>query len=884
MKNRLNLYLFIVLSIPCFSQVSTNKFNASDFEFRALGPYRVGSWISEIAVPQSDDPKYAYTWYIGSRNGGIWKTENNGTTFYPVFDSLGSPSIGALAIAPSDPEVIWAGTGEDFNARLSYSGNGIYKSVNGGKTWEHKGLSDSHHISVILIHPDDPDIIYTAVMGHLFTPNEERGVFKSADGGNSWEKILYIDENTGVIDLVMDPSNPEVLYAATYEKYRFPWHFEAGGTNSGIYKTTDGGNRWHKLEKGLPEGKPGRIGLAIFPANTDILYSVVEIIKPYIPDGTESQQDMHMKPVGEVIWGDVYRSDNGGEQWLKTNPDTVNVADKAPYSFNKIYVDPQDADRIYILSMTMPWSEDGGKTWDGIEWGKSKIMNNVFGDFRTMWIDPEDGRHMLIGSDGGLYESFDRGITATHHYQLPLGEVYHVSVDMDEPYNIYCGLQDHEVWKGPSNSWKGEITLEDWTIVGMWDGMYCPVDPTDSRWIYSTTQFGAHLRTNQALGERYNIEPKAREGNPRYRFAWEPPLIVSPHNPSILYTGGQMLLQSIDRGEHWMELSDDLTTNDSIKIAGKGHMMYCTLTTISESPKRAGLIWLGSDDGRIHMTPDFGKNWIEFTDKLDDLGIPDNYWTTRIFASNHSDSTAFVCKSGFKFDDFRPFIARTDDMGKTWKIITDGLPESPVNVIVEDAVNPYLLFAGTDRGIYYSLDGGDSWQKMEGNMPVVPVRDLVIHPREQDLVAGTYGRGIYITNIHWLQQIRPEVLDNDVFLFEIRSKPVRNISDAAQWGNLRLMGDNHLFTPNELSGIQITYLLNKPLKKIPEIHLLDDSNNPLDTLTGTNQPGINRVYWQSSEQEAGVYKVVLQSGKKEWTRPAILKPALLYPVLNYRSR
>jgi len=565
------------------------------------------------------------------------------------------------------------------------------------------------------------------------------------------------------------------------------------------------------------------------------------------------------------------------------NNDTVNVSDKAPYSFNKIFVDPDNADKIYVLSMTMPYSRDGGKTWAVVEWGKGVLMKNVFGDFRTMWIDPEDGRHLLIGSDGGLYESFDGGLTATHHYNLPLGEVYNVSVDMAEPYNVYCGLQDHEVWKGPSNSWKGEISLEDWFLIGKWDGMYCPVDTTTNRWFYTTTQFGAHQRVDQKNGTRVNIEPKAPKGHPRYRFPWDPAIIISPHNPAILYTGGQMLLQSLDRGNTWIELSPDLTTNDSVKIAGKGHMMYCTITTLSESPLKPGLIWVGTDDGRVHCTPDFGKTWIEQTSKLTEAGVPADRWTTRVVASRFSDSTAYVCKSGFKFDDFKPYVFKTTDMGNTWTNISDGLPDYPVNVIIEDTKNPNLLFVGNDLGIYFSLDGGKSWQRMEGNIPNVPVNDLAIQPRENDLVAGTYGRGMYITNINPLQQMTPEVLESDVWFFNIQPKPVRNVSDAAFWGNNRLMGDSHLFTPNEPNGLRFDYRLKKEMKGKPEFFIYNETGQPMDTLTGTNIAGINKVFWHTWDQPPGTYKVVMKAGKNEIEKYGVLKPRIVYPVMNWKD-
>ncbi len=884
MKKITFLSLLIASSIALTAQVNVSENPVGDFSFRHLGPYRCGSWITEIAAPQTEDPKYDHTFYIGARNGGIWKTENNGITFNQIFDTVVSPSIGALAIAPSNPEIIWAGTGEDFNARSSYSGTGIYRSTDGGETWEFKGLPDSHHISVILINPGNPDIVYVSVMGHLFSPNEERGIFKSTDGGDTWEKIFYIDENTGVIDMVMNPIDTDVLYASAYEKYRYPWHFEAGGENSGIYKTTDGGKSWRHLTNGLPNGKIGRIGLAIYPKDPDILYSVIEILKPYIPDGTEGEQDMHMKPVGEVIWGDVYKTMDAGESWKKMNNDTINVSDKAPYSFNKIYVDPQDDNNVYVLSMWMPYSTDGGKTWLSPETRNSEIMHNVFGDFRTMWIDPKDTGHMMIGSDGGLYVTWDKGKNSEHLYNIPLGEVYNVSADMEEPYNIYAGLQDHEVWKGPSNSWKGEISLEDWFLIGRWDGMYCPVDQTDSRWFYATTQFGAHLRVDQKTGTRKYIEPRAPEGQPKYRFPWDPALIISPHNPGILYTGGQMLLQSLDRGDTWTELSPDLTTNDSVKIAGKGHMMYCTITTISESPLKAGLIWVGTDDGRVHVTPDFGKSWKEVTQKLVEMGAPSDRWANRVVASAFNDSVAYVCKSGFKFDDFKPYLYKTTDLGETWIDISGNLPKQPVNVIIEDIENPNLLFVGNDIGIFYTLDGGLNWERMKGNIPYVPVKDLVIQPRERDLIAGTYGRGVMITNINALEQITPEVFENDIFFFDVRPKPVRNVSDAAYWGNNRLMGDKHLFIPNEPNGLRFDYYLNEKQKNEPEFFIYNAEDKAMDTLQGSKNAGLNTVRWHTWDEEPGTYKIVLKSGKTEITKYAVLKPRIVYPVMNYREK
>jgi len=694
------------------------------FTYRNLGPYRVGSWISSIAVPPSKSPKYKYTFYVGTRNGGVWKTVNSGTAFFPIFENYGSLSIGALAVDPSDPEIIWVGTGEDFNARYSYPGDGVYKSTDGGKTFVHLGLEDTHHISRIVIDPRNSNVVYVAAMGHLFTPNKERGIYKTTDGGRTWKKVFYINENVGVIDLVMNPKNPDVLYAAAYEKYRYPWHFEAGGRLSGIYKTEDGGKTWKRLGGGLPSGKIGRIGLALYPRNPDIIYAVVENLNPLpgkkIPTSFAQLLRLKFDKMGDpyysyFIGGEVYRSLDGGIHWERRNPPGVRVSSKAPYSFNKILVAPDDPDRIYVTSATLQWSTDGGKAWHDLERQK-ELFRNMFGDVRTMWIDPEDSRHMLIGTDGGLYVTYDGGRTVDHLYNLPLGEIYAVEVDNEVPYNIYVSLQDHEIWKGPSNSWRGQITIEDWKLIGKWDGMYCKVDPSN-RWAYTTTQFGGHQRVDMWKGERVDIEPRREKGKPPYRFGWTPPLLISPHNPDIIYTGAQVLLMSLDRGDHWIEISPDLTTNDPEKIVGRGHIMYCTITTISESPIRAGLIWVGTDDGRVHVTEDFGKSWRDCTKAIAASGGPEHFWVTRVFASHHFPGRAYVTKAGFKFDDFRPFVFRTDDYGKSWVNITGNLPQASVNVIFEDRVNPNLLFVGTDRGVYVSFTGGKKWLPFNNNMP-----------------------------------------------------------------------------------------------------------------------------------------------------------------------
>ncbi|MFC2126378.1 hypothetical protein ACFLU5_16420, partial [Bacteroidota bacterium] len=581
----------------------------------------------------------------------------------------------------------------------------------------------------------------------------------------------------------------------------------------------------------------------------------------------------------QLIGGEVYRSTDGGDSWKKQNEDSCNVSAKAAYSFNKILVNPDDPDKIYVSSDVFISSEDGGKTWNDCTWPPEKLFVDMFGDIRTFWIDPDDGQHIMVGSDGGLYESFDGGKTIYHRYQIPLGELYMVETDNADPYNIYVGLQDHEVWKGPVNSWSGQVRLEDWNIIGMWDGMYTRVDPQDNKWAYSTTQFGGHLRINQMKGERVNIEPKSPEGNPSYRFCWTPPLEISPINPQIIYTGGQMLLRSLDRGNNWEELSQDLTTNDPVKIAGRGHMMYCTITTISESPVKAGIIWIGTDDGRIHMTPDHGKTWQEFTDKINDLSGKTDYWSSRVLASMHDDKTGYVCKSGFKNDDFTPMVFKTMDAGKSWERITHGLPNSPVNVIIEDPQVSELLYLGNDEGVFVSFDGGKNWQSFRYNMPVVPVKDLKIQSRENDLVVGTYGRGAYVVDVSLLQQLNDSIISLDAHVFNIETKPVRNYSERASWGNYEMTGDNHLFTPNEANGWTIYYSFN--LKKKPKtalMEIMDLKENIMDTVEIDTSNGIHKVKYDTWELTPGQYKVRMTYNNTIIEQSAILRFSPTWPV------
>jgi photosystem II stability/assembly factor-like uncharacterized protein len=873
--------LLLISPSRAAAQAAPSEELFKDFIYRNLGPFRAGAWIGDIAVPENPGDDSKYTFYVAARNGGVWKTINNGTTFFPIFDEYGVNAIGAIEVAPSDPNVLWVGTGEDSYARSSYAGNGIWKSTDAGGSFTHMGLTDSHHIGKIVIHPRNPDIVYAAVMGHLYSENQERGVFKTTDGGKTWDKALYINEKVGVVDLVMDFSRPDTLLAAAYDKVRLPWHYEAGGSGSRIHRTKDGGRTWEVLATGLPSGNLGRIGVDIHRTDPDIVYAVIQNLnpKPGLEKKAETEFDAFTdRSYEDLIGGEVYRSDDGGDSWRKVSDPKVDVSGKAAYSFNEINVDPMDPDKVFIIGVSQQYSLDGGKTWPQRR-AKERFLSN-FGDTRTFWIDPKEPEHMMLGSDGGFYISYDGGRTMSHFYHIPLGEIYDVEVDNAEPYNIYAGLQDHESWKGPSNNWSGSVGPENWVISGMWDGMYTSVNPENNRWLYFTTQFGKHHREDQLRGERYEITPQAPEGEPVYRYTWQTPIVLSPHNGDIVYTGGQMLLRSLDRGETWEKLSPDLTTNDPVKIAGLGHIMFCTITTISESPLKPGVIWVGTDDGRVHLTRNHGADWEEMTQRISAAGAPRDTWVGRITASSHSPGTAYVVKSGYREDVFKPLVYRTRDFGKTWDDIGSGLPDAPTSVLWEDRVNPDLLFVGTDIGVYFTLDGGASWIPLKNNMPTVPIRDLLVHPREKDLVVGSYGRGVWVTNVAPLQELNQEILDKDFYLFDIVSKPIDYSSQRARWGNYHMTGDNHLRTPNERPGLPIFYHIRAKRQEPLELNILDIDGKTVARLKTKTDPGIHKTVWNARRAEPGTYRVILTDGAAEFVKKGILKPRLLWPLGN----
>ncbi len=870
--------VFVLSAWQLHAQIQSELFK--ELSYRNLGPYRIGAWVSDMAVPENPDQANKYTWYVAQRAGGVWKTENNGNTFTCISDDLGTNSIGCIEIAPSNPNILWIGTGEAYSARSSYAGNGVYKSLDAGQTWTDMGLKDSHHINRILIHPTNPDIVYVAVMGHLFSANEERGVFKTINGGKDWEKILYIDDKTGFIDLVLNRSNPDQLFAASYDMSRTPWHFEAGGKKSRIYTTADGGKNWSVVGGGLPEGEIGRIGIDIHRANPNVIYTVIQNLNPnpdYKADPKAGFDEFTDHSYDALIGGEVYKSTDGGKSWKNISPEGIDVSGKAAYSFNMIYADPLDPDIAYIIGAGMNYTMDGGKTWPKGWRDKNKFRSN-FGDNRCFWIDPTDSRHIMLGSDGGIYSSWDGGLHMHHYYLIPAGEIYHVEVDDAEPYNIYLGLQDHETWKGPSNNWNGSIGLEDWVITGMWDGMYTQVDHENNRWLYFTTQFGKQHRVDQENGTRVSIEPKVEKGAPPYRYTWTTPLIISPHNSATIYTGAQCLLRSVNRGDTWEEISPDLTDNNPDKIAGEGHIMYCTVTTISESRLQPGLIWVGTDDGHVHMTKNSGNSWTETTEQLEVAGAPKSLWVSRVLASQHSTSRAYVTKSGYRNDIFKPYVNKTEDSGKTWTSITKGLPDAPVSVIIEDQENENLLYAGTDVGVYVSFDQGTNWISLRQNMPVVPVRDLLVHSREKDLVVGTYGRGAWIMDVSCLSEISEDLLNQEIFLFDIKDKPQQNYSDRSSWGNQQMMGDSHLRTPNEPNGFEVYYFLGKDSNSDVEFTVTNIHGEEISSRKGQPTKGLHKLLINTSRISQGSYQLTMKLGDQTVSKICQVKGAYIWPI------
>ncbi|HVP92036.1 MAG TPA: hypothetical protein VMS75_12575 [Terriglobales bacterium] len=816
-------------------------------DYRSIGPTRQSGRFVDFAVPLQQ-PR---TFYAATGSGGLWKTTNNGQSFEPIFDNEKVISIGDVAVAPSDPNVLWVGTGEANNSRSTYWGDGVYKSTDAGKTWTNMGLRDSHHIGRIVVHPTVPGTVYVAALGHLYTDNAERGVFKTTDGGKTWVKSLEVivaGRNVGCVDLAMDPANPDVLYAAAYDRMRRPWTYQVGGPGSGIYKTMDAGKTWVKLAGGLPEGILGRIGLAVYAKNPSILYAMVENAnKPGISVADRWQEILDGKSSQGMTDGEVYRSEDAGATWRRVSPDKRNIGGAPGYYYGQIVVDPTNDQNVFVLSVGVFGSRDGGKTWvSAFRFG---------GDNHALWIDPADPAHMLLGYDHGMGLTWDAGKTWDHPDFLPLAQFYAIDFDMSLPYRVAGGLQDNGSLMGPSTK-KGTagsrdydfegtssgvrggppIRLEDWFTVGGGDGMYNVFDRRTNRYLYNEYQFGPLLRTDLVTGETKDIAYQSQK--PETRWNWCSPVLVSAHNSDTVYHCGNIVVMSANRGETWTEVSPDLTTNDKSKlpVEGKGgdqSIQYCTITAFDESPLVPGLLWAGTDDGNVWVTRDNGRNWAKLNGKI--TGNP-GYWVSRVAASAVDPGTAYVCYTGFRNDDFRPFIYKTTDYGQTWTSVAGDLAEGPVNVVREDPRNANLLFAGTDFGVYVSIDGGRRWTKMKNNMPTQPVHDLKIQPREHDLIVATHGRGLYIADVEPLEELTPQVLAEEAHLFSVKSK--------VRWAgfNRANSSSSNYAGRSEPTGIVVNYYLRVKPKGEVKIQVFK-GRFLVNEVNGTADPGLNSAVW-----------------------------------------
>ncbi len=737
-----------------FNNASAQQLDASildEVEYRSVGPTRQGGRYVDFAVYEKNNA----TFYAALASGGVWKTTNNGITFESIFDDAGAISVGDIAVDQNDPNVLWVGTGEANNSRTAYYGDGIYLTTDGGQSWKNMGLTKSQHIGRIIIHPKNSKVLWVAAEGPLYSNNEESGVYKTINNGKSWKKVLSVkrgEKHIGVVDLVIDPSNPDVLYAAAYDKERKPWTFNAGGLSSGIYKTTNGGKTWEKLEGGLPEGVIGRIGIDVSASHPNILYANVENCNV---EGLTTEERWELMKGGQPlergqseVGDEVYRSNDGGVSWKKVGD---KIGGGPAYYYQQVRINPVDPDHVYIIGIRMWETKDGGESW-----------NRPFsfgGDNHAMWIDAANPAHMLLGYDHGMGITYDSGKSWYHPDFKDVGQFVAVGFDYRYPYYVYGGLQDNGSSAGPSSKADGSpITMEDWYRTGGGDGMYNEVDPTDWRWLYNESQFGPLSRVNQETGERKSIRYREMD-----RWAWNAPIVISPHSSTTIYHAGNKVVRSDNRGESWTEVSPDLTTNDEVKIAGTGNIQYCTIVTMDESPLAEGTLWVGTDDGKVQVTKNGGTDWTDVTGN-----IPDHpgYWVSRVEPSNVDPATAYVTITGLRNDDFRPFVWKTTDYGATWTSIAAGLPDAPLCVIREHPNNANLLFVGSTKEIHVSIDGGLTWSSMRNNMPFVAVEDLKIHPRDNDLIVGTHGRSIWVADIDYLSGLSEKVLDHSAYLFQ----------------------------------------------------------------------------------------------------------------------
>jgi photosystem II stability/assembly factor-like uncharacterized protein len=794
----------------------------SRLEYRSIGPAIMGGRIADVeGVP--GDPNVVY---VASASGGLWKTTNGGVTWKPIFERQGTFSIGDIALAPSNPDLVWVGTGES-NVRNSVSfGDGVYKSTDGGKTWQNMGLKDTERISAIVINPQNPDIVYIGALGHAFGPNDERGVFMTTDGGKTWTKTLFIDNQHGVADLEIDPTNPNILYAGMWSFERKPWTHRSGSEKGGVYKSIDGGRTWNKLTNGLPK-LMGRIGVRVAPSNPNVVYVIVES-----KDGT------------------LYRSDDRGENFRNVSKNTDIVS--RGFYYTRVRVDPTNENHIFAVASTLYTSVDGGRTFRSIT-GRTHI------DYHALWLDPKNPKRMWHGQDGGIAVTYDGGETWEAVYNIPLGQFYQVHADNHQPfYNVMGGLQDNGSWTGPSRTREpAGIMNDDWRMVSFGDGFYVINNPDNPDQYLSESQGANIVSTDFKTREQQLVNPWGRGsgGGPaasnKYRFNWNSPIVFSPHEKTTVYLAGNVVFKSPDFGKTWEQISPDLTTNDPEKLKDAGGPIaienstaeyHSTIISIAESPIQKGQIWVGTDDGNLQLTTDGGKNWSNLIKNVS--GLAANSPVSHVEPSRTDASTTFVAFDRHMFDDFRPYIFKTTDSGKSWTNISGNLPaKAYVQVVREDPKNRNLLYAGTELGLFASYSGGKEWMPLNlKNLPNVSVHDILVHPRENDLILATHGRSIWIfDDATPIQQMTPAILNSNAHLFSVRPA-LRYASAFTRYG----IGDKQFTGPNPPNGALITYYLKDKLdeKATLKLQVFDSAGKLVqDIERPSREKGLNRVAW-----------------------------------------
>ncbi len=789
------------------------------FQPRLIGPAVTGGRIHDLEA-LADDPS---TIFLATASGGLWKTTNRGHTWRNVFADKEVSTFGDVAIAPSDPDIMYAGTGEQNNRQSTSWGNGVYRSDDGGDTWRHLGLVETRHIGKVLVHPTDPDVVYVAALGNLWRGSEERGVYRSRDGGRSWDRVLFVDEYTGAVDLVIDSWNPVIVYAATYQRLRRTWGFNGGGPGSGIYRTTNGGETWQELTNGIPDGDKGRIGLAISESNPMVLNALVE-------------------HADEDVQG-TYRSEDGGATWRR-----VSSMNPRPMYYSEIFIDPSEEDRVYVLGTSSNKSEDGGVTWREIA-ERPTYDVGVHADHHGLWIDPNEPNHLYLVGDAGLWETYDQGVNFRKINNFAIGQFYAIGVDNRDPYWVYGGMQDNHSWMGPSETrrWIGIIN-DDWKQTGFGDGMYQQVDPTSHRFVYANSNGGAYYRLDAETGDMLDIRPRAPEGEPSYRWDWVSPSLVSRHDPSVVYLGGNRLFIARDRGESWTR-TEDLTRNidrDELQLMGvygsdirnsrnDGTSTFGEITVIAESPLDPQILWVGTDDGNLQVSRDGGRSWTEVSRNV--RGVADGTYVSRVVASRKGSGGAYVAFDAHRDGDFDPYLFRTEDYGQKWDPVMKGLPSGSVNSLVEHPDNSDVLFAGSEHSVFVSTDAGASWAKMP-NLPTTHVDDMVIHAREKDLIIGTHGQSVWILDdTSPLAEWTAVVAAADVHVFSIQRATIFNY-----WKDTSYRGQAEFAGENPVSGAIITYSLGAGGGGAT-LRVTNSSGRVVRELAVPSEPGIHRVNW-----------------------------------------